>query len=76
MNQQEFMADFFPKNVTVTVDANELQAILRDKEKAESLLESHKLKIEALNFKVEVLNSKVMSMELDAPITVKLDVKV
>ena len=74
MNQDKFLAEYFSKDDTVTVNANELQAILRDlaTERRERTVLTNR--INELQYKYNTLQSKYNVLLLDKPLHVDLTV--
>ena len=68
MIQDDFMLEFFSARDTVTVNANELQALIRN-------IEESKRTIKKLNNRISVLELKVSLKDIVKPLEVKLDVK-
>ena len=75
MNTEQFMIDYFKDTDTVTVSANELQQILRDKAKLQRNLEKSEKHRQYIADKVRTLERQLLSMECLRPVHVKLDVK-
>ena len=68
MVQDDFMLEFFSPRDTVTVNANELQALIR------KLKESER-NIKKLNSRITMLELKNSLQDINKPLEVKLDVK-
>ena len=68
MNQDSFMKEFFKQGKKVTVDANELQALIRKMKDGERT-------IQRLNSRVSILEFKASLKCQEIPKEVKLDVK-
>ena len=68
MNQDNFMKEFFKQGEKVTVDANELQALIRKMKDGERT-------IQRLNSRVSILEFKASLKCQEIPKEVKLDVK-
>ena len=68
MIQDDFMLEFFSARDTVTVNANELQALIRN-------IEESKRTIKKLNNRISMLELKVSLKDIVKPLEVKLDVK-
>jgi len=68
MVQDDFMLEFFSPRDTVTVNANELQALIR------KLKESER-NIKKLNSRIAMLELKNSLQDINKPLEVKLDVK-
>jgi len=68
MVQDDFMLEFFSPRDTVTVNANELQALIR------KLKESER-NIKKLNSRIAILELKNSLQDINKPLEVKLDVK-
>ena len=68
MIQDDFMLEFFSARDTVTVNANELQALIRNIDESERT-------IKKLNNRISVLELKVSLKDIVKPLEVKLDVK-
>ena len=68
MNQDNFMKEFFKQGEKVTVDANELQALIRK-------MKDNERTIKRLNSRVSILEFKVSLKCQEIPKEVKLDVK-
>ena len=68
MNQDSFMKEFFKQGEKVTVDANELQALIRKMKDGERTIQRLKSRVSILEFKVSLKCQ-------DMPKEVKLDVK-
>ena len=68
MNQDNFMREYFKQGEKVTVDANELQALIRKMKDGERT-------IQRLNSRVSILEFKASLKCQEIPKEVKLDVK-
>jgi len=68
MVQDDFMLEFFSPRDTVTVNANELQALIR------KLKESER-NIKKLSSRITMLELKNSLQDINKPLEVKLDVK-
>ena len=68
MNQDNFMREYFKQGEKVTVDANELQALIRKMKDGERT-------IQKLNSRVSILEFKASLKCQEIPKEVKLDVK-
>lgn len=75
MKQEQFMVDFFPKGTTVSVDANELQELIKAKRQLEDNNKALIKTIDTLEFKVSYLKQVIDLDKLNKPLTVKLDIK-
>lgn len=71
MLQDEFMREYFKPNQKVTVDANELQALVRKLKEAERNEDKLRHKVDILETKISLMSLK----EAEKPVEVKLDVK-
>jgi len=69
--QDEFMREYFKPNQKVTVDANELQALVRKLKEAERNEDKLRHKVDILETKISLMSLK----EAEKPVEVKLDVK-
>lgn len=65
MNQEQFMMDYYPSNMTVTVNAVELQNVLKERDKAINALK-------ALQYKLELTQAALDVAKSDIPIHVDL----
>ena len=68
MVQDDFMLEFFSPRDTVTVNANELQALIRNLKESERT-------IKKLNSRITMLELKNSLHDINKPLEVKLDVK-
>lgn len=78
MTQSQFMVDFFSKDTTVTVNANELQGLLRQNKKLKNDIKILNTKISILEDVVKTKQERINQLKLnqDKPLHVDLDITV
>jgi hypothetical protein len=75
MTQDQFMIDYYPKGSKVTVDANELQAMIRELKETRADLEKINMKLSSAITMKSYYKAQMDAKILETPGYVTLDIK-